>query len=105
VIPLVLAWVLQLVGIGASATFLVLYTVNVWRPWQGRRPDFGASEQAARQLLLSLPAMLLALLIPGAINALLGHTMVFSSPSSIVGKAIADALLWFPWRLYWKARP
>lgn len=104
-ITLVLAWILQLIGIGASAAFLVLYTITTWKPWQGRRPDDGARERAARQLLLSLPTMLLVLMVPGAINALLGHTTTFSAPTSIVGKVIADALLWFPWRLYWKARP
>ena len=43
-IALVLAWVTQAIGIGASASFLVIYTVTTWKPWQGRRPDDGARQ-------------------------------------------------------------
>jgi hypothetical protein len=100
---IIAAWALQLLGIGLSAAFLATYTVTAWKPWLRRKQT--STQRAARQLLLSLPVMLLSLLTPGAINAALGHTMVFSSPSSVAGKAIAVALLWFPWRLWWKARP
>lgn len=99
---IVASYVLSLVGIVLAAAFLAVYTVTAWRPWERRR--YSGPERAARQLLLSLPVMLVVLLVPGLINAAFGHTATFGTASAVVGKSIAILLMWFPWRLWWKAR-
>lgn len=98
------AWIVQLLGILGSAGFVVTYAVTVWQPWNGRRPTESGRERAARQQLLSLPVALIALLTPGAVNTLIGHNSLFSDTWVVIGKAIAVALLYFPWRLYLKSR-
>jgi arginine exporter protein ArgO len=102
---IIVAWVVQLIGLVGSAGFIVTYATTVWQPWHGRRPAESERERAARQQLLSLPVALLALLTPGVVYTLLGyHNALFSDVGVVAGKAIAVSLLWFPWRLYLKAR-
>ena len=98
---IIVAWIVQAVGILGSAGFLVVYGVGVVR----YAAPLTKVESAARQLLVSLPIALLALLTPGAVYTLLGHSnILFSSLPTVAGKAVAVALLWCPWRLYFRAR-
>ena len=98
---IILAWLVQALGILGSAGFLIVYGIGVVR----YSAPLTKVESAARQLLVSLPIALLALLTPGAVYVLLGHSSaLFSALPTVAGKTVAVALLWFPWRLYFRAR-
>lgn len=101
---IIIAWALQAATLGGALAFLITYLVTVVR---GSTPLRTPAERSARALLLSLPVALVALLLPGTIYLLAAgdHTPAsFTNVGNVFGKAVALALLWFPWRLYWRAR-
>jgi hypothetical protein len=99
------AWIVQVIGLLASGGFIAVYVTTAWRPWEGKRAGENGREAAARQLLLSLPVALFVLMVPGTIAAALGEAPAFTQLPNFSAKVFAVAMLWFPWRLWWKARP